>query len=122
MMRDRLLLIRDLLAIDGSVWVHCDDAEQARLKVLMDEVFGPANFVATFIWQKVDSPSENVSPIVTDHDYIVCYARQAQEVEFSQRFDASVLEAYKQDENGQLYRDRLLRKIGKDSLRSDRPG
>ena len=46
MMRDRLLQIRKLLSPDGSVWVHCDDSEQAYLKVMMDEVFGRDNFVA----------------------------------------------------------------------------
>ena len=39
-MRVRLLLIRDLLAADGSVWVHLDDAEQHRMRCLMDEIFG----------------------------------------------------------------------------------
>ena len=47
MMRDRLLQIRKLLAPNGSVWVHCDDSEQAYLKVMMDEVFGRDNFVGT---------------------------------------------------------------------------
>jgi adenine-specific DNA-methyltransferase len=46
-MRDRLLLIKDLLAADGSVWVHLDDAEVHRMRCLMDEVFGADNFVAT---------------------------------------------------------------------------
>lgn len=46
-MRDRLLLIKDLLAPDGSVWVHLDDAEVHRMRCLMDEVFGGENFVAT---------------------------------------------------------------------------
>ena len=40
MMRDRLQSIKTLLAPTGSVWVHCDDSEQAYLKVMMDEVFG----------------------------------------------------------------------------------
>lgn len=35
MMRERLMLIRDLLAPDGSVWVHLDDAEMAYCRVLM---------------------------------------------------------------------------------------
>jgi hypothetical protein len=52
MMRDRLLQIKMLLAPDGSVWVHCDDSEQARLKVMMDELFGPAEFVAAIVRQK----------------------------------------------------------------------
>ena len=52
-MRERLLLIRDLLAPDGSVWVHLDDAEQHRMRCLMDEVFGPGNFITTVVWQKI---------------------------------------------------------------------
>jgi len=122
MMRDRLLQVKRLLADDGSVWVHCDDSEQARLKVVMDEVFGSDCFVATFIWQKVDSPSENTSAVFTDHDYIVCYSAQPEGQTFKPRSDPSVLDAFKKDEDGKLYRDRLLRKNGKDSLRSDRPG
>lgn len=47
MMRERLLLIRELLAPDGSVWVHLDDAEMAYCRVLMDEIFGRGAFVAT---------------------------------------------------------------------------
>jgi adenine-specific DNA-methyltransferase len=51
-MRDRLRQVERLLAPDGSVWVHCDDSEQAYLKVLMDEVFLRDRFVATVLWQK----------------------------------------------------------------------
>jgi adenine-specific DNA-methyltransferase len=58
MMRDRLLQVRELLADDGSVWVHCDDSEQHRLRCVMDEIFGPAAFVATVVWQGRYSRSE----------------------------------------------------------------
>ena len=52
MMRDRFVQIKTLLSEDGSVWVHCDDSEQAYLKVMMDEVFGRENHAGTIIWQK----------------------------------------------------------------------
>jgi adenine-specific DNA-methyltransferase len=45
-LRDRLTQIKTLLSAEGSVWVHCDDSEQAYLKVMMDEVFGRDNFIA----------------------------------------------------------------------------
>jgi adenine-specific DNA-methyltransferase len=51
-MRDRLLSIKTLLSPDGSLWVHCDDSEQAYLKAVMDEVFGREQFVAAIVWQK----------------------------------------------------------------------
>ncbi len=56
MLRDRLLQIQQLLAPDGSVWVHLDDEEVHRFRCVLDEVFGPENFVATVIWQKAYSP------------------------------------------------------------------
>ncbi len=76
MMRDRLLAIKTLLSSDGSVWVHCDDSEQAYLKVMMDEVFGRACFVATVIWRKVDSRRNDAKQFSTDHDYILIYGKQ----------------------------------------------
>ena len=53
MMRDRLKMLRRLLAEDGSIWITLDDNEVHYAKVLCDEVFGRANFIATVIWQKV---------------------------------------------------------------------
>jgi adenine-specific DNA-methyltransferase len=76
MMRDRLLQVKRLLADNGSVWVHCDDSEQAHLKVMMDEIFGPENFLATIVWQKV-SGRENRTHIGTTHDYLVAFSINA---------------------------------------------
>jgi adenine-specific DNA-methyltransferase len=76
MMRERLVAIQKLLAPDGSVWVHLDDAEMAYCKVLMDEVFGRSNFVATVVWQKRYS-RENREAIGDVHDYVIVYAASA---------------------------------------------
>lgn len=51
-MKDRLVLLKELLAEDGSIWISIDDDEQAYLKVLCDEIFGRQNFVANVIWEK----------------------------------------------------------------------
>ncbi|MGH8687251.1 MAG: site-specific DNA-methyltransferase [Burkholderiales bacterium] len=122
MMYPRLVLLRDLLAEDGSVWVSIDDREGHYLKILMDEVFDRANFVATFIWQKVDSPNDNKPAITPDHEFVLCYERQKDAAGFQKMSDSSLLAAYgARDEEGRLFRDRLLKKNGKNSLRSDRP-
>lgn len=76
MMRERLVLIRELLAPDGSVWVHLDDAEMAYCKVLMDEVFGRSNFVATIVWQRRHSRS-NDAVFSLSHDSLLVFARSA---------------------------------------------
>lgn len=122
MMRDRLLQAKKLLAPHGSLWVHCDDSEQAYLKVMMDELFERSNFVTTFVWRKVDSPNDNKVPITPDHEYILCYARDAAAARFKQMADLSLLGAYREpDATGHRFRDRLLKKNGKHSLRTDRP-
>ena len=75
MMWPRLELLRELLAEDGSIWVSIDDNEGHYLKVIMDEVFGRANFVDTVIWQKADSPRNSARQFSSDHDYILVYSR-----------------------------------------------
>lgn len=72
-MRDRLLLIKELLAADGSIWVHLDDAEQHRMRCLMDEVFGAQNFVASIAWEK-DKGRRNDTAVSGSHDHIHIYA------------------------------------------------
>jgi adenine-specific DNA-methyltransferase len=74
-MRDRLILMRELLAPDGSVWIHLDDTEQHRMRLLMDEVFGVKNFVATVIWEKTYSPRNDAKTFSASHDFIVVYSR-----------------------------------------------
>jgi adenine-specific DNA-methyltransferase len=122
LMRDRLELLRGLLSPTGTIFVHCDDVEQAYLRVMMDEVFGRSCFITTFIWRKVDSPNDNKVPVTPDHDYIICYSRHPGVAMMSQKLAPSLLDAYRnRDESGRLYRDRLLKKNGKNSLRADRP-
>lgn len=74
MMLPRLTLLRELLAEDGSIWVTIDDNEAHYLKVLMDQVFGRGNFVASNVWQKRYS-RENREAIGDVHDYVLVYAR-----------------------------------------------
>jgi adenine-specific DNA-methyltransferase len=72
MMRDRLLQIKRLLSPEGSVWVHCDDSEQAYLKVMMDELFGRPNFVACVVWESAQGGRGTA--IGATHDYLLVYA------------------------------------------------
>jgi adenine-specific DNA-methyltransferase len=50
MMYPRLVLARNLLRRDGAIFVTIDDNEGANLRSLMDEVFGPENFLANIAW------------------------------------------------------------------------
>lgn len=77
MMYPRLVLARNLLTQDGVIFVSIDDNEAANLRLLMDEVFGSENFVATVAWQKVYSPMNSATQFASVHDYIHVYARNA---------------------------------------------
>lgn len=122
MMWPRLRLLHELLDDHGVIFVTIDDNEVDHLKTIMAEIFGQDNFVTTFIWRKVDSPNDNKVPITPDHDYVVCYARDKSAARFSRMVAPSILDAYpNKTGDGRLYRDRLLKKNGRNSLRRDRP-
>ncbi len=69
----RLVIVKDLLSSNGSVWLHLDDREQHYGRVALDQVFGRQAFVATIVWQKRTS-RENRTAISSTHDYIHVYA------------------------------------------------
>jgi adenine-specific DNA-methyltransferase len=76
LMRDRLEMLRALLAEDGSLWITIDDNEAHYLKVLCDEIFGRANFVSNIVWEKVFA-SKNSSQYFSDsHDHLLVYAKR----------------------------------------------
>jgi adenine-specific DNA-methyltransferase len=76
LMRDRLIQLRRLLDDDGTLWISIDDNEAHYLKVLCDELFSRACFVATIIWEKADSPRNSARQFSADHDYILVYSKR----------------------------------------------
>ncbi len=78
MMYPRLFLARQLLREDGVIFVHIDDHEVHNLRMVMNEVFGEENFIATVIWQKKYTRSNDATWFSDNHDYILVYARAAE--------------------------------------------
>lgn len=74
LMRDRLEIIRSLMAEDGSIWITIDDNEAHYLKVLCDEVFGRNCFLSNIIWRKRDG-APNDRKIGAVHDHVLVYAK-----------------------------------------------
>ncbi|WP_169743441.1 site-specific DNA-methyltransferase [Knoellia sinensis] len=72
-LHEHLLAARELLAPDGSLWLHLDDSEQHRARCVLDEVFGEDCFVATIVWQK-RTTRDNRKSFSSMHDYIHIYA------------------------------------------------
>lgn len=76
MIYSRLLVSRNLLSVDGAIFISVDENEVNTLKTICDEVFGSSNFIAELIWsagRKNDSKHISVS-----HEYILCYFKNAQ--------------------------------------------
>lgn len=84
-MYPRLLLARDLLTIDGVVFISIDDNEQANLKLLCDDVFGEDN-TEVMIWNKeAEGSSGTLKQISTTrrvHEYIVCAYKNSSNIQF----------------------------------------
>ena len=101
MMLPRLQLLRELLSEDGSIWVTIDDNEGHYLKVLMDEVFGRGNFVASNIWQKRYS-RENRESIGDVHDYLLVYCKSPERFKQTRNLiplDAAQAKIYRNPDN-----------------------
>lgn len=69
----RLLLAKDLLSNDGAIFVSIDDNEMLHLGMLMDQVFGETNRVATCIWQKRYTSANDHKTIAPMHEYVLVY-------------------------------------------------
>ena len=95
MMYPRLALLRELLAETGSIWISLDDNENHHARVILDSLFGTSNFVASFVWQKVDSPNDNKISVAPDHEYLICYVKAPGGRVFSQMPDDGILDAYR---------------------------
>jgi adenine specific DNA methylase Mod len=75
MMYPRLVLLRQFLREDGAIFVSIDDNEVATLRLLMDEIFEPRNFVATVMWQKKYAVANDHKTIAPMHDFVLVYQR-----------------------------------------------
>jgi hypothetical protein len=74
-MRARLVLVRELLADDGSLYLHSDHRLSPYLRLLLDEVFGPDRFVNEIVWHYGLGNPGNGRAFARKHDTILLYAK-----------------------------------------------
>jgi len=79
-MKNRLEVALNLIRDNGLIFTQCDDHEQAYLKVLMDEIFGRENFIATCVWQKIHSTKNDAKHLSENQDYIFIYTKNEENV------------------------------------------
>ncbi len=83
-LRDRLTVARDLLTESGSIFVQIGDENVHRVRALMDEVFGPDNFVSEITFQKTGGQTSDLLSSV--QDYIIWFAKRKPVVKYKQVF------------------------------------
>lgn len=83
LMRDRLVNLKKLLSDGGTIWVHLNESEAHRMRLVMDEVFGAGNFIAELVWQRKTSSQSDTSHISLDTDFILVYAKDENFVSFN---------------------------------------
>lgn len=89
MIYERLILMRDLLAEDGSIYVHCDWRVNSYLRLVLDEIFNKENFFSEIIWQRsttVGSSKAIAKRYPTLNDYIIIFRKGADRFVFNKQY------------------------------------
>ena len=85
MITPRLILLRELLADTGSIYVHLDWHVGHYVKILMDEIFGKENFVNEIVWQKLQAVKMQSLAFGNMHDTVHCY-RKTDKASYNKQF------------------------------------
>jgi adenine-specific DNA-methyltransferase len=96
-MRERLLILKELLADDGSIYVHLDNKMVFHIKVLMDEIFGASNFRNMITRKKCKSKNFTKNSFGNISDYILFYTKTANAVwhkQYHQWTNEKILQEY----------------------------
>ena len=110
-MYERLILCRELLSDTGSIYVHMDEKRASYLRVILDEVFGPANFRREIIWDitVLSGFKSKANNWIRGHDVILYYGKSSASVKFNKLFQAQsqkyIARFNKIDEEGRRYFD-----------------
>lgn len=82
-MEKRLQLAKNLLKKTGVIFISIDDNEGSQLKLLCDKIFGEDNFISTLIWNKKNVVQNDAKYFSVNHEYILCYAINIDNVVFN---------------------------------------
>lgn len=106
-MYERLIIMRELLSEEGSIYIHCDWHKNHYLRCICDEIFGADNFRNEIIWSYFGFKRSTTKKFPQKHDTILSYTKSKDyhwEVQYVPHSD-DYIKRFKKDENGRLYRD-----------------
>ncbi len=110
MIYERLVLMRDLLAEDGSIYVHCDWRVNSFIRLVLDDVFGPSYYRNEIRWkrQPVRGAKATSNQFARNSDSILFYSK-AEKWAWNgayKDYEPNFVETkFRRDENGRLFRD-----------------
>jgi len=124
MMAVRLLELHRVLKPTGSLYLHCDPTASHYLKLLLDAVFGPANFRSEIVWKRTSAHSNSKRNFAGIHDIILLYSKTSNFVHnetFTPYSEAYIQEHFVHlDPDGRRFRRSDLRNPGiRPNLRYD---
>ena len=107
MMYDRLVLMRDLLAETGAIYVHLDYRVVHHIKLILDEIFGKENLVNEIIWVYTGREAPAKNRLVRKHETILFYSKTENytfNLEY-EPYDEKYVKLYfiHKDEDGRLF-------------------
>jgi DNA modification methylase len=120
-LRRRLVLLREVLADDGSIYVHLDYKKSHYIKAVLDEVFGEHNFQNEIVWERTNAHNMPTKTFARAQDTIYLYSKNDafQFNKIRQPYGAAQLKRYKKDKDGRLYTGRDLTFSGESKDRRD---
>ena len=80
MIHERLILMRDLLTEDGSIYVHCDWRVNSSLRFVLNEVFHDSNFVNEIIWRRKQAQAWSSDQFGITNDTLLLYGKSSDRV------------------------------------------
>jgi DNA modification methylase len=128
MIYERLLLMRDLMHDEGSIYVHCDWRVESYLRVAMEDIFGRNNFRNHISWKKSQGArgvSEGLKNYIRLQDSILFFSKRENNTYNNQKlpYAEATLAMFKYEDRKGCYRLNILRNYSEDSIaRMDREG
>jgi len=109
-LRRRLVLLREVLADDGSIYVHLDTKKSHYLKAVLDEIFGEENFQNEIVWERTNAHNMPTKTFARAQDTLFLYSKSDIFTFNKQRspYGEAQLSRFKRDESGRLYTGRDL--------------
>ncbi len=117
MIYERLIIMRDLLADDGSIYVHCDWRVNSFIRMIMDEIFGKDFFQNQISWsyktqgatkRRYSRKHDTIFFFTKTDNWIFNYQTERSYMQHVYGFDK---DDFKIDEDGRQYRDAIVRDV-----------